>query len=105
MVRVGRDNARPRCQAWHGHHRLGISKRFGGIPEVRYKGYMNRRHGLIRQSVLGLQTLSNIVFAMALIMSQPLWAATSPVTIGGPFTLIAPDGTTVTAATYSPTTQ
>src|SRR5882724_9803491 len=68
--------------------------------EVRYKGYMNHRHGLIRQSVLGLQTLSNIVFAMALIMSQPSWAATSPVTIGGPFTLIAPDGTTVTDQTY-----
>src|SRR5260370_37259946 len=64
--------------------------------EVRYKGYMNHRHGLIRQSVLGLQTLFNIVFAMALIMSQPSWAATSPVTIGGPFTLIAPDGTAVT---------
>src|SRR5260370_9316628 len=68
--------------------------------EVRYKGYMNHRHGLIRQSVLGLQTLSNIVFAMALIMSQPSWAATSPVTIGGPFTLIAPDGTTVTDQTF-----
>src|SRR5258706_4086407 len=67
--------------------------------EVRYKGYMNHRHGLIRQSVLGLQTLFNIVFAMALIMSQPSWAATSPVTIGGPFTLIAPDGTTVTDQT------
>jgi protein SCO1/2 len=62
--------------------------------------YMNHRHGLIRQSVLGLQTLSNIVFAMALIMSQPSWAATSPVTIGGPFTLIAPDGTTVTDQTF-----
>ena len=68
--------------------------------EVRYKGYMNHRHGLIRQSVLGLQTLFNIVFAMALIMSQPSWAATSPVTIGGPFTLIAPDGTTVTDQTF-----
>ena len=67
--------------------------------EVRYKGYMNRRHGLIRHSVLGLQTLSNIVFAMALIMSQLSWAATSPVTIGGPFTLTAPDGTTVTDQT------
>jgi protein SCO1/2 len=68
--------------------------------EVRYKGYMNHRHGLIRQSVLGLQTLFNIVFAMALIISQPSWAATSPVTIGGPFTLIAPDGTTVTDQTF-----
>jgi protein SCO1/2 len=60
-------------------------------------GYMNHRHGPIRHSILGLPTLSNIVFATALIVSQLSWAATSPVTIGGPFTLIAPDGTTVTA--------
>ena len=68
-------------------------------------GYMNHRHGLIRQSVLGLQTLTNIVFAMALIMSQSSWAATSPVTIGGPFTLIAPDGTTVTDFAYQVSDQ
>jgi protein SCO1/2 len=80
--------------------RLGVSKRFGGIPGVCYRGYMNRRHGLIRHSVIGLQTLSNIVFALALIMSQLSWAATSPVTVGGPFTLIAPDGTTVTDQTF-----
>jgi protein SCO1/2 len=80
--------------------RLGISKRLGDIPEVCYMGYMNHRHGLIRHSVLGLQTLFNIVFAMALIMSQLSWATTSPVTIGGPFTLIAPDGTTVTDQTF-----
>src|SRR6476660_152848 len=80
--------------------RLGISKAFWWHSEVYYMAYMNHRHGLIRQSVLGLQTLSNIVFAMALIMSQPSWAATSPVTIGGPFTLIAPDGTTVTDQTF-----
>jgi protein SCO1/2 len=79
---------------------LGVSKRFGGIPGVCYMGYMNRRHGLIRHSVIGLQTLSNIVFALALIMSQLSWAATSPVTVGGPFTLIAPDGTTVTDQTF-----
>jgi protein SCO1/2 len=63
-------------------------------------GYMKHRHGHIRQSVLGLQTLSNIVFALALIMSQLSWAATSPVTIGGPFTLIASNGTTVTDQTF-----
>jgi protein SCO1/2 len=63
--------------------------------EVRNKGYMNHRHGLI-----GLQTLTNIVFAMALILSQPSWAATSSVTIGGRFTLTATDGTTVTDQTY-----
>src|SRR5712675_3764850 len=61
---------------------------------------MNHRHGPIRQSVLGLQPLSKIVLAMALIMSQPSWAATSPVTIGGSFTLTAPDGTAVTDQTY-----
>jgi protein SCO1 len=63
-------------------------------------GYLNRRHGLIGHSVIGLQTLSNIVFAIALIMSQLSWAATSRVTVGGPFTLMAPDGTTVTDQTY-----
>jgi protein SCO1 len=63
-------------------------------------GDMDRRHGLIRHTVFGLQTLSTIVFAMALIMSQLSWAATSLVTIGGPFTLTAPDGTTVTDQTY-----
>ena len=62
---------------------------------------MNPRHELIRLSALGLQTLSRIVFATALIIGQPaLRAATSPVTIGGPFTLTAPDGTTVTDQTY-----
>jgi len=68
--------------------------------QVRYKGYMNRRHGLVRHSVLCRQTLSNIVFAVALITSQLSWGATSPVIIGGPFTLTAPDGTTVTDQTY-----
>ena len=63
-------------------------------------GCMNRRHGLVRRSVIGLQTLCNIVFAVALTMSQLSWAATSPVTVGGPFTLTAPDGTTVTDQTY-----
>jgi protein SCO1 len=80
--------------------RLGISKRFAGIPECAIVCDMNRRHGLIRHTVIGLQTLSIFVFAMALIMSQVSWAATSLVTIGGPFTLTAPDGTTVTNQTY-----
>ncbi len=63
-------------------------------------GYINRWHGFIRHSTIGLQTLSNIVFAIVLIMGQLSWAATSPVTVGGPFTLTAPDGTTVTDQTY-----
>jgi protein SCO1/2 len=42
-----------------------------------------------------------IVVASALVLSQPLVrAANSPVTIGGPFTLTSPDGTTVTEQTY-----
>jgi protein SCO1/2 len=62
---------------------------------------MNRQHELIRLFVLGLPILSSVVFASALIMSQPpARAATSTVTIGGPFTLSTPDGTTVTDQTY-----
>jgi protein SCO1/2 len=59
------------------------------------------RHKLIPLSALGLQVLFSIAFATALIIGQPpSRAATSPVTIGGPFTLTAPDGTTVTDQTY-----
>jgi protein SCO1/2 len=62
---------------------------------------MNPRNDLIRLLALGLQTLSSIVLATALIIGQPSsWAGTSPVTIGGPFTLTAPDGTAVTDQTY-----
>ena len=52
---------------------------------------------------LGLLILSSrrLVFAPVLIMSEPLArAATSVATIGGPFTLSMPDGTTVTDQTY-----
>jgi protein SCO1 len=64
-------------------------------------GFMYRRRGCIRPSVLGLQTFSNIVFALALITGLLSWATTtSAVTIGGPFALIAPDGTTVTEQTF-----
>jgi len=64
-------------------------------------GFMYRRRGCIRHSVLGLQTFSNIVFALALITGLLSWATTtSAVTIGGPFALIAPDGTTVTEQTF-----
>jgi protein SCO1 len=42
-----------------------------------------------------------IAVATALVLSQPLArAANAPVTIGGPFTLTSPDGTTVTDQTY-----
>ena len=41
-------------------------------------------------------------FALALIVHlSPLPARAAPVTIGGPFTLVAPDGATVTERTYS----
>ena len=102
MARVGLDNAKTVMASLARPPGAGLGSQsvLAAIPEVHYMGYMNHRHGLIRQSVLGLQTLSNIVFAMALIMSQPSWAATPPVTIGGPFTLIAPNGTTVTDQTF-----
>jgi protein SCO1 len=48
-----------------------------------------------------LPILSGIAVAIALTLGQlPVRAANSPVTIGGPFTLTAPDGTTVTEQTY-----
>jgi protein SCO1 len=80
---------------------LRISNRLEGILEVCYMGFMYRRHGFIHHSALGLQRLSNIVFALALITGLLSWATTtSAVTIGGPFALIAPDGTTVTEQTF-----
>jgi protein SCO1/2 len=52
-------------------------------------------------SALGRAMPFGIVVATALVFSQPLVrAANSPVTIGGPFTLTSPDGTTVTEQTY-----
>jgi protein SCO1/2 len=60
---------------------------------------MKRRHDVI--CVSALLILSSVLFASALILSEPpARAATSAVTIGGPFTLSTPDGTTVTDQTY-----
>jgi hypothetical protein len=57
---------------------------------------MNRRI-----STFGLQTRSIILFAAALMMCHaPARATTTPVTVGGPFALVAPDGATVTDQTY-----
>ena len=54
-----------------------------------------------RMSALGRQLLAGVILATALTISAPpARTATSPVTIGGPFTLVAPDGTTVTDQTY-----
>jgi protein SCO1 len=62
---------------------------------------MKRRHGLLSPWAYGPHTLFCIIFAAALSICQPLGQAdTAPVIIGGPFTLTAPDGTTVTDATY-----
>ena len=62
---------------------------------------MDRRQEPIRLSTLGLLILSTIVFTSALVSSDLLGrSATSDVTIGGPFTLSAPDGKTVTDQTY-----
>jgi len=62
---------------------------------------MYRQHGPLQVSALGPLTLASIVFATALIVGEPHARADTPqVTVGGPFTLTAPDGTTVTDATY-----
>ena len=62
---------------------------------------MYRRPELVRPSALGPLILASVLFAFALIMSEPLARATkSGGTIGGPFTLSIPDGTTVTDQTY-----
>jgi protein SCO1 len=62
---------------------------------------MYRQHGPICVSALGLPTLSSLVFAAALVIGEPpARADMAPVTVGGPFTLTAPDGTTVADATY-----
>ena len=61
---------------------------------------MKRRHGPLRPAH-GPPTLFSIILAATLSICQPLARAdTAPVSIGGPFTLTAPDGTTVTDETY-----
>jgi protein SCO1/2 len=61
---------------------------------------MNRRRELIHPSALR-RSLRGAVLAAVLVISQPAsYGATSSVTIGGPFSLTAPDGTTVTDETY-----
>jgi protein SCO1/2 len=62
---------------------------------------MNRRSARSRVPILCIPILVAIVFATGLIASSPGGrAATAPVTIGGPFTLTASDGTTVTDGAY-----
>jgi protein SCO1 len=62
---------------------------------------MKRRHELVPLSALRRLILLGAVFASAVVMCALLArAATSAVTIGGPFTLSTPDGATVTDETY-----
>jgi protein SCO1 len=62
---------------------------------------MKHRHGLLRPWAHGPPTLFSIIFAAVLSICQPLARAdAAPVTVGGPFTLTAPDATTVTDETY-----
>ena len=58
----------------------------------------SRQHELLRFSTRGVQILSSVVLALALMMEA---SAARAVTVGGPFTLTAPDGTTVTDRTYA----
>ena len=61
---------------------------------------MNSRHELNQLSAIGC-SLCAAALVIALAISQPAaGATTSSVTIGGPFSLTAPDGTTVTDQTY-----
>ena len=50
-------------------------------------------------STLGWRTFCG-VFAATLMMMSAVAAQVAPVTVGGPFTLVAPDGATVTDRTY-----
>ena len=62
---------------------------------------MHRRDELVRRTVFAVQIATGVLFAPAPTMSAPqTHTATSTVTIGGPFTLVAPDGTTMTDQTY-----
>jgi protein SCO1/2 len=62
---------------------------------------MKRRHGPLRLAHGPPTLFSSIMLAATLSICQPLARAdTAPVSIGGPYTLMAPDGTTVTDETY-----
>ncbi len=62
---------------------------------------MSRRLKFIRLLALDLLIVSSNVFVPVVVLSErPARAATPAVTIGGPFTLSTPDGTTVTDQTY-----
>jgi len=54
----------------------------------------------LRLSILGKQIVAMTLFLIALTICQPSAQAAPAVTVGGPFTLTAPDGATVTDRTY-----
>src|ERR1700730_2263456 len=54
----------------------------------------------VRSTASRLRALVGIALLTMPAMGQPVAPDATPVTIGGPFTLTAPDGTTVTDATY-----
>ncbi|SIT54915.1 Electron transporter SenC [Mesorhizobium prunaredense] len=58
---------------------------------------MKRRHGLLAPGLRSLLSHFSVIFAAALSICPPLARAD---TVGGSFTLTAPDGTTVTDETY-----
>jgi protein SCO1/2 len=62
---------------------------------------MNLRCRLVQLRIARLPIILGVLLAVAVNMGEsPARAGTSEVTIGGPFTLSTPDGTTVTDRTY-----
>ena len=61
---------------------------------------MDRRNAPPGVSHQGVASLAGIILFAALALPFVAHAAAATVTVGGPFTLQAPDGTTVTDATY-----
>jgi protein SCO1/2 len=62
---------------------------------------MKRWPDIIRLSTISPRSMSGVIVASMLMASHsPTLAESRPVTVGGPFTLTASDGTTVTDQTY-----
>jgi protein SCO1 len=82
--------------------RSGFATRSDGAIEIA-GGRMNRQlvlNKLVPLSALGRALCSAVLSALLVICQLAPCAATSSVTIGGPFNLTAPNGTTVTDQTY-----
>ena len=61
---------------------------------------MDRRHAPLRIPAFGVPFFAGIAFVTALVALPSPVRAAAAVTVGGPFTLEAPDGTTITDETY-----